>query len=364
MSQLIKVGVIGTGVGVRSVIPGLKATGKVKIAALSGSSRSRTEEIGSGLGIDILSGDFRDVISADVDLICVCSPNSFHLEHSSAAISSGKHVYLEKPITTSAIEAEILLKSSQKQPNSLFVVGHQLRFNPYLSSMRDIIQRGDIGRVYHISAIQRGSGLGNPDQKWTWEFDGPSGGGVRLAMGSHLIDLTNFMLGQSPCSITSTLDPVHEYRTPGGTEPRKSTASVFFNSMLTYDGTSAYVSTTAAAAGDFHLEIIAHGENGTLTFDLQNNLILKKIGQPDSQIGSDEMRAEYLSAHGSSVFSKSFNYLATKIVSAINRSEDTIVDACTIEDSFRYLQVLDASLESYQQNNCIKFRERESLETY
>jgi predicted dehydrogenase len=340
----VGVGIIGTGVGVRTILPGMRRTGRAEVVALSGRSQARVEEVGGPLGIPLLTSDYHRVCEDDrVDLICVASPNDLHMEHARAALSTGRHVYLEKPMGINAAEARAIAELARSE-GRLVVVGHQLRFNPYLRAMRDAIASGAVGRVYHLSIAQHGSGFSNPSRKWTWEFDVERGGGVRLAMGSHMVDLGRFFLGNDAQAIAAELDPVFSVRTPEGGEPRECRSSNFFGAVVTFPATAVHMSTTAAAHAAPRFDIVAYGEEGDLTFDLSRTLLLHRLGTDPVPMLAAEVDAEYRHRQASSIFSTSFSYFADEIVDVILANKSELPDAATVDDAVRCMEVLDAAL--------------------
>jgi predicted dehydrogenase len=347
MNRPLGVGIIGTGVGLRTLLPGFRRTGRAEVVALCGSSQSRVEEVAQRFNIPLLTSDYRAVCESDqVDLICVASPNDLHVEHAIAALSTGKHVYLEKPTGIDLAGAHAINDAAQGQ-RRLVVVGHQLRFNPYIRAMRNLIRGGSVGRIYHLAIAQRGSGFTNPRRKWTWEFETDRGGGVRLAMGSHLVDLSGFLLGGEVQAIAATLDPVHRVRVPEGTESRECRVSNYFSAHVDFPMATAAVSSTAAAHTGPQFEIVAHGEMADLTFDLDRKLLLHRSGYDPEVVLDAETDSEYRHRQASSIFSTSFTYFADEIVHAIESEKTTLQDAATTADASRCMEALDAALHSY-----------------
>lgn len=342
---MLRVGIIGTGVGVRTLLPGFRRTGLAEIVALSGSSADRAHEVGGSLGINLLTGDFQEICdSAEVDLICVASPNDLHREHALAALSSGKHVYLEKPTGTDRSQAEEIASSAPA--DRIVTVGHQLRFNPYLRELGRLVRSGAIGDVYHLEIAQHGSGFANPKRAWTWEFEPDRGGGVRLAMGSHLVDYANFVLQKPVLAVSATMDPVHRFRQPSGSGERVCTASNFFGASLTYAGTNVHVTTTAASHSAPRFDITAYGTKGDLTFDLISKLKLHRVEEDPQVVLPSDVDLEYEMRSASSIFSTSFTYFADAIVEAFNQNQTSIPGAATVETAVDCMRVLDAAEES------------------
>lgn len=348
MGSQLRIGIIGTGVGIRTLLPGFCRTGRAEVVALSGSSRSRAEQIGQPLGIALLTGDYREVCaSPDVDLVCVASPNDLHMEHARAALASGKHVYLEKPTGVDAAQSRDIAELA-KGGDRLVVVGHQLRFNPFLRKMRDAIAAGSVGRVYHLSIAQHGSGFANASRPWTWEFESERGGGVRLAMGSHLLDLASFLMGSRVQAVAAALDPVHRVRTPNGGDPRECMVSNYFSALVSFPQTVAHVSTTAAAHSPARFDVVAYGESGELRFDLDRKLVEFRVGSEAQSLLGEDLAAEYRHRQASSIFSTSFTYFADEIVTSLEAGAVTVRDAASPDDAAAYMEVLDAALTSYR----------------
>lgn len=354
MSDVLRVGIIGTGVGVRTILPGFRRTGRADVQILSGSSLERAREVGRPLGIPTFTGDYRDVCNnPEVDLICVASPNFFHLEHALAALATDKHVYLEKPTAVDEREARMVAEAAQDR-GAITVVGHQLRFNPYLQEMARMVKSGEIGRPYHLSISQRGSGFTNPNRKWTWEFEESSGGGVRLAMGSHLVDLARFILGKDPVAIAASLDPVHLTRHPDTGPPRSCFVSNYFSAQCDFQETATQLVTSAAVHSPPAFDVTVYGEHADLTFSLDGRLQLMRLGRDPDVVLSHDVDDEYRHRMASSIFSTSFTYFAEEIVRAILDDEVSgLLEASTVVDAVTNMQVLDAALRSARQGECV-----------
>lgn len=344
----IGVGIIGTGVGLRTLLPGFHRTGRARVVALSGSSARRAQEMGSKYEIPHLTGDYRDVcISPDVSLICVASPNDLHLEHALAALETGKHVYLEKPLGLNVREAEEIADAARSRDDRLVVVGHQLRFNPYLREMHRLIGSGSIGRPYHIEIQQQGSGFADPNRSWTWEFEPERGGGVRLAMGSHLLDLASFLLGRPVSSVSASLDPVHLLRSPEGQSSRECVASNYFSALVRLGAATGFVSTTAAAHGAPRFDVRVLGDAGDLRFDPDSKLLLARRGSGEGAVLSTQVDEEYQLRQASSIFSTSFTYFADEIIAALLEGRDEVSQAATVGEAVGNMRLLDSALLSY-----------------
>lgn len=342
----IGVGIIGTGVGLRSIAPTLGGMDGVTVVAVAGSSEERVVHLTENLKpAPTPFKDFREVCdNPSVDLIVIASPNEFHLEQASYAISTGKTVYCEKPVGVSEVEVR-KLEAVAESSASTVVVGHQLRFNPLVIAIRDAILRGDVGRVYHVSVRQQGSGFTDPSRPWTWEFDSERTGGVRLAMGAHMVDLLFYLIGEWPRSVFGSLDPVHEFRTPDNGSRRRVSASAFMGASLQFSRCVADISTTAAAHGPFRFVVDVHGENGDIAWSEAASPLLYRRGEEPVCLISSDVLSEFLERSGTSLFSKSFGYLGSSLIESM-RGKTTLERAATLSEARSNARTLDSIFES------------------
>ena len=345
-SEPLRVGIIGTGVGLRTLLPGFHRTGRAEVVALAGSSLERATKYAQEHGIANPCPDYKTLCDRDdLDIICVASPNEYHLDHALAAFATGKAVYIEKPAGMSYDIAKTIAAAAN-ETQALVVVGHQLRFNPYLRTLRDSVQRGLIGRPYAVEIAQRGGAFVSRERSWTWEFDEERGGGVRLAMGSHLLDLCAFLLGRMPIAASGTMDPVHLERRPDGGAARRVVASNHFGASFDFGDCSAWVSTSAAShvPGRFSVELL--GTDGAFTFEQDGGLRGFRAGDDWSEFDVSTSD-DYAARPGSSIFRKSFTYLADALVAAVARGETELCDAATVEDNAIVLKWLDEVRDKY-----------------
>jgi len=119
-------------------------------------------------------------------------------KYAKACIDAGKHIHMDKPASGTLSEYKALLDTAKAQ--SLVVqLGYMYRYNPAVRDCFDRIRRGDIGEIYSVNAEM--STFHSPTyKKWLTNF----GGGIMYILGSHLVDLIVYMLGE-PKRIVSFL---------------------------------------------------------------------------------------------------------------------------------------------------------------
>jgi len=352
-TKKIKTGIVGTGHGLRTIVPALESTKKFDVVAVAGSSIERVREK-SDLPLNARPANFDELISdKTLELICIASPNQFHREQFEAAATSNANLYLEKPIATNFSDAKKLKRHFCDAKPRFIVLGHQLRFNPYIRTIRDFWQQGRFGQVYHVALMQRGGAFTSPTREWTWEFEKERGGGVRLAMGTHLLDLVNFISSKSPREIFANMSPVHDKRQPD-TESKARTvdASNFFSASIDYGEFEASISTTAAAhvPSQFRLEV--HGSEASAIYDGMTDLTVYRLGKAVKDISIDLLEKSFMEKPGSSVFRKSLCYMADSMADQIEGKKSNLLEiASTVDDGVEHLRVLDEAMSSRNKRN-------------
>lgn len=134
--------------------------------------------------------DYRELLAqADVDAVTICTPSSSHAEIALAAITSGKHVFVEKPIATSLADG-LKVAAAAQQTGLKLMVGHIERFNPAVAELAQLVGSGQIGRVFRAHAVRVGP-------LPTRVIDS----GVTLDLATHDLDIMQFVLGRSITSV-------------------------------------------------------------------------------------------------------------------------------------------------------------------
>lgn len=334
----IGIGIIGTGFGLRALLPAFERTGCARVVALSGSSAERAEKLGNPYGIPFVTGDHRAVCEArDVDLVVVASPNDLHLEHVDTALATGKHVYIEKPVGLNAEEAR-QIEALVGDHGRLVVVGHSLRLDPCVRALRDLVAAGAIGRVYHAAIVQCGSSHAPERRPPDWQRQAERGGGVRLGMGSHMFDVLRFLVGSDALAVTAAAAPTDDV------------ADTYFSAIATYPELTVHLVTTAAAHVPARFDILLHGERGDLTLSINRTLLLHRVGrEPEAPV-----HEHAAASRGTAIFDVALTYLAEAVVDALMEGRTTVDGAATPADAVRCMKELDAALTSIRSGSTVR----------
>jgi len=140
------------------------------------------------------SSDWRSALERDdVDAIVVCTPNALLVPIAQAALESGKHVLIEKPMGRNAEEARALGQTAALSPRVL-KIGFNHRYHPAVARAHELFKAGAIGRLIQIRA-RYGHGS-RPGCETEWRADAQlAGGGELLDQGVHVVDLMQWFAG-------------------------------------------------------------------------------------------------------------------------------------------------------------------------
>ena len=190
----IKVAVIGCGTIANAAhIPSYMNNKNVEILYFCDIIPERAEEAVKKYNCGKAITDYRDVINdPEVDAVSVCTPNNMHAPISVAALEAGKQVLCEKPPARTYAEAKTMLDAQIKTGNML-TIGVVNRFNAAVNKMKEIIDGGELGDIYHVYVSFRAQrsipGLGGAFT--TKEI---AGGGVLIDWGVHYLDIVMYCL--------------------------------------------------------------------------------------------------------------------------------------------------------------------------
>jgi len=138
--------------------------------------------------------DFTEMIRREeLDGVVVAVPNDQHASVGVTCAEHGLHVFMEKPIAPSVEESEDLIRAASKNKVRL-AVGHHRRFNPLLTGLKEIISKGELGKIVGISMLW---GMYKPDEYFVqgpWRKE-PGGGPILINL-IHEIDNLRYVYGE------------------------------------------------------------------------------------------------------------------------------------------------------------------------
>jgi predicted dehydrogenase len=160
MQTKARIGLIGAGWWASEVLlPFFAARDDVELAAVCRLGRPELALLQERFGIPFATEHYRELLGRELDGVIVASPHTLHYEHARAALQSGRHVLVEKPMTTRAAEARDLIALARAN-GAQIVVPMGWSFTPYAREARRLVQAGMLGEVRHV-VCQMASALGD-----------------------------------------------------------------------------------------------------------------------------------------------------------------------------------------------------------
>ena len=148
------------------------------------------------LGYAKASTDYHDVLSdPDVDVVSICAPTGLHREIGVAAAEAGKPFWIEKPVGRDAREAADVAAAADKA-GVVTSIGYNYRHAPAVEHVRELVARGDLGRITNVRAVFFNGYASEPKGALSWRFIRElAGAGALGDLLSHVIDLVQYVLG-------------------------------------------------------------------------------------------------------------------------------------------------------------------------
>jgi predicted dehydrogenase len=192
---IFNVAVLGAGAIGRDHIASFQKHASARVVALVETDAERGRAAAAAYLVPNLYTDYREVLRrADVDIVSIALPNHLHAPIALAALKAGKHVMLDKPMATNARDAA-KLAAEAKRRRRLLMVGQNQRFTPAVQTLRQMVERGVLGEVYHARAMWlRRTGIPRIGSWFTQEK--LSGGGCTYDIGVHVLDQTLYLMGE------------------------------------------------------------------------------------------------------------------------------------------------------------------------
>ena len=216
----IGIGVIGTGFMGKAHSIAYSASASVfgiglrpNLEIVCDLSPERANQRATDLGFSRHTDKWQDVVNDPrVDLISVCTPNNTHSEISIAALKKGKHVWCEKPMSSSLEDSQIMAEVAEKS-NSKTIVGYNYTKNPVVIHARKIIEKGTIGRISGFFCRYDVDNEADGSKPWSWRMSKElSGTGSNGDILSHVISVGHYLINSRISNVVGDISIIHKQR--------------------------------------------------------------------------------------------------------------------------------------------------------
>jgi predicted dehydrogenase len=227
---------------------------RADLAGIVSSTPERSAAAAERLGVGRSYGSLDELLADDtIDVVHVTTPNALHADQAVAVLASGKDVVCEKPIATSIPDAERMVAAAQGRTATVPFV---YRFHPLVREARARFASGEAGRVLSVNASYLQDWLlGSGDDNW--RVDAEQGGRSRAFadIGSHLVDLVEFVSGDRVSRVVATKRTVFAERAAHA-------------GITTEDAVAVVIETRSGALGTLLVSQVAPGRKNRLWLEI------------------------------------------------------------------------------------------------
>ena len=187
------VAVVGAGSIAGTHLDAYAAQPDADLVAVVDRHRDRAERLAAAYGIGGVHTDLDAALADDrVQAVSICTANESHADLAVAALDAGRHVLVEKPLSTS-VEGARRVAAAATRNARVVQVGFVRRFSGNVTTLKRFIDAGDLGEVYYA----RASNLRRAGHPGGWYgAQERSGGGPLIDIGSHVLDLAWYLMGR------------------------------------------------------------------------------------------------------------------------------------------------------------------------
>lgn len=209
MVKRLGMGLVGPGFIAPHHLDAVRRLGDVDVIAIAGSSQTSAEKKAREYKVERAYGNFHALIAdPDIQVIHNTTPNYLHLPVNLAALRAGKHVISDKPLAMNLEEGK-QLRDAAAASGLAHVVTFNYRGNPLVQQAREMIARGEAGRLCFIHGCYLQDYLTTPDA-YTWRVDSGKAGASNVLgdIGSHWCDLAEHVSGLKIVAVLADLTTV------------------------------------------------------------------------------------------------------------------------------------------------------------
>jgi len=213
MSTKIRVGVAGLGFIGPVHIESLRRIPGVEVVAVADSTIEDAQKKAAQLSVPEAFGDFGDMVSSGhIDAVHICTPNQLHYEMVKTALQAGIHVVCDKPLAMNSSQGQELVKLASAS-GLVHAINFNLRYYPLVHHMKSLFSQGKVGPLYSVqgSYLQDWLLL-DTDYNWRLEKDQSGNSKAVADIGSHLLDLIEYVTGDHITDICADFKTAHPFR--------------------------------------------------------------------------------------------------------------------------------------------------------
>src|SRR5499427_8977435 len=191
-ANAVQVGVIGYGYWGPNIVRNLQSLDNCELVAVCDKNPAALRRASKAYPGVHLTTDFSEVLtSPDIDAVAVVTPVWTHYELAKAALTNGKHVFVEKPFTSTSQQADELIELACRK-NLKIMVDHTFLFSGAVRKIRELVDGGALGELYYFDSTRVNLGLFQHDVSVIWD------------LAPHDLSIMDFLIQEKPEAVIAT----------------------------------------------------------------------------------------------------------------------------------------------------------------
>jgi predicted dehydrogenase len=188
----LRMGVIGYGYWGPNIVRNFHGQDRSRVVAVCDKSAKSLDRVRHAFPDVRTTSDSREILnSPDIDAIAVVTPVWTHFELAKTALENGKHVFVEKPFTVNAAQAEELIELAERK-NLKIMVDHTFLFTGAVKRMKQMIDDGTLGQLYYYDSTRVNLGLFQHDVNVLWD------------LAPHDLSIMDYLIKEKPTAVVAT----------------------------------------------------------------------------------------------------------------------------------------------------------------
>ena len=189
---MIKIGIIGYGYWGPNLVRNFAESSTGTVAAVADLDPKQLALVNRRYPAVKTTTDFHELLrDPTIDAIAIATPVSTHFELGMATLKAGKHLWLEKPMAETSLQAAKLVDEAQKR-RLVLIVDHTFVYTGAVRKMAELIRNAELGRIYYYDSIRVNLGLFQRDVN------------VISDLAVHDFSILDFLLGEHPVAISAS----------------------------------------------------------------------------------------------------------------------------------------------------------------
>ncbi len=183
---LVRVGVVGLGYWGPNLARNLAAIAGCELAWLCDASDAARERLAGAYPHARATADVQELLDdPELDAVVLATPVPTHSELAVRVAQAGKHCFVEKPLATTAADAQLAVDAAARAGTTL-MVGHLLEYHPAVHRLRELLDGGELGELYYVYGNRLNLGKLRADENALW------------SLGAHDVSVVLALIGQEP----------------------------------------------------------------------------------------------------------------------------------------------------------------------